>query len=301
MNNTILAELNKKNPHVLRSLHYALGFDFEKPVHAFRIENPFTIPQLWKKSGLKSNEYEAVVLLQSDIHRWSRDELKAVWITGNGTNDFNTVFPRRPYGLSTYYRKSDFNDERKFPVRAYFIAQIKTDLVPKKEKSPVELWKRYKSNPSRLTSWGWSAHRGYYEIDKSGYPVEMKRDDLKARAAAVRKERERSRAAGTDFTAIMEGTRTNIEIFRAELISALTVADSTGTMGAVNTAITSLFWIFRDFKIAESKTNRKEWPSISAASEAWNHIEAKLNEARAKLKTALAPDEPNENAEEKPA
>lgn len=294
MNNAILNELNKKNPRILRGLHDALGLDFEKPVYAFRIENTFTIPQLWKKSGLKSNEYEAVVLLQSNVHSWSRDELKAVWITGNGTNDFNTDFPRRSYGLSTYFRKSDFNDERKSPTCAYFIAQFKTDLVPKKEKSPVELWKRYKSNPSRQTSWGWSAHRGYYEIDKSGYPVEMKRDDLKARAATLRKERERSRANGTDFTAIMEETRTNLEILRAELTSALTVADSTDKMGAVQTAMTSLYWIFRDFKIAESKTNRKEWSSVAAALEAWNHIETKLNETHSKLKTALAPVESNE-------
>lgn len=301
MLNEILYRLNAEYPGALKSMHSAIGFDYNRPMYAFRIEGKFTLSRIWKETNLDPAFHEIAVLVKQSARKWDADEIHYARLTGPKEYEMNPprmkYFPgpkNRRSPIDTHFRKGDFEEDRKIADYAYIIAQLHENLTPPKENPSVELYRRYSSCPARSCFWGYSKNHSYYEIDKSGYPVEMKRDELNQAAYRIRNQRQKERADKTDFTNLMEGTRTNLEILRAELISALTVADSTGKMGAVQTAMTSLYWIFRDFKIAESKTNRKEWSSVAVALEAWTHIETKLNETHSKLKTALAPDESNE-------
>lgn len=306
MLNEILYRLNAEYPGALKSMHSAIGFDYNRPMYAFRIEGKFTLSRIWKETNLNPALYEIAVLVKQSIRKWDADEIHYARLTGPKEYEMNPprmkYFPgpkNRRSPIDTHFRKGDFEEDRKIADYAYIVAQLHENLTPPKENPSVQLYRRYWSRPLRHICYGYSTNRDYYEIDKSGYPVEMKRDELKQAAYRLRNQRQKERADKTDFTNLMEGTKTNFEILRAECIKALSFA-AAENLYAVRKAVDEMCWIDRNLQTAETRTKEKKWASVDQAETEWNRIAGKIAETRNELRAAVWP-EPNETAEEKTA
>lgn len=306
MLNEILHRLNAEFPGALKSMHSAIGFDYNRPMYAFRIEGKFTLSRIWKETNLNPALHEIAVLVKQSSRKWDADEIHYVRLTGPKEYEMNP--PRMKYfhgpknrrsPIDTHCRKGDFEEDRKIADYAYIVAQLHENLTPPKENPAVELYRRYSSRPLRHICYGYSTNRDYYEIDKSGYPVEMKRDELKQAAHRLRNQRQKERADETDFTDRMEGTKTNFEILRADCIKALSFA-SGDELYAVKKAVDEMYWIDRNLQTAETRTNEKRWSSVDQAVTEWDRIAAKITDTRNALRAAVWP-ETNETAEEKTA
>ena len=297
MLNEILYRLNAEYPGALKSMHSAIGFDYNRPMYAFRIEGKFTLSRIWKETNLNPALHEIAVLVKQSSRKWDADEIHYARLTGPKEYEMNPprmkYFPgpkNRRSPIDTHFRKGDFEEDRKIADYAYIIAQLHENLTPPKENPAVELYRRYSAKPARHIYYGYSTNRDYYEIDKSGYPVEMKRDELKQAAYRLRNQRQKERADETDFTALMEETKTNFEILRAECIKALSFA-AAENLYAVKKAVDEMYWIDRNLQTAETRTNEKRWSSVDQAVTEWNRIAGKIAVTRNELRAVVWPEQ----------
>lgn len=297
MLNEILYRLNAEYPGALKSMHSAIGFDYNRPMYAFRIEGKFTLSRIWKETNLDPAFHEIAVLVKQSARKWDADEIHYARLIGPKEYEMNPprmkYFPgpkNRRSPIYTHSRKGDFEEDRKIADYAYIIAQLHENLTPPKENPSVELYRRYSSCPARSCFWGYSKNHSYYEIDKSGYPVEMKRDELNQAAYRIRNQRQKERTDKTDFTNLMEGTRTNFEILRAECIKALSFA-AAENLYAVKKAVDEMYWIDRNLQTAETRTKEKKWASVDQAETEWNRIAGKIAVARNELRAVVWPEQ----------
>lgn len=297
MLNEILYCLNAEFPGALKSMHSAIGFDYNRPMYAFRIEGKFTLSRIWKETNLNPALYEIAVLVKQSFCKWDADEIHYARLTGPKEYEMNPprmkYFPgpkNRRSPIDTHFRKGDFEEDRKNADYAYIIAQLHENLTPPKENPAVELYRRYSSCPARSCFWGYSKNHSYYEIDKSGYPVEMKRDELKQAAYRLRNQRQKERADETDFTDLMEGTRANFENLRADCIKALSFA-AAENLYAVKKAVDEMYWIGRNLQTAETTTKEKKWASVDQAETEWNRIAGKIAVTRNELRAVVWPEQ----------
>ena len=116
-------------------------------------------------------------------------------------------------------------------------------------------------------------------IDKSGYIVNRKRDDLKRRAAALRAERAKSAYQATSNADEIAGIRAKVEAKKAALLAELAAATTADAMKP----IIDKFWkyngigsIFGDLERLEARDAAKEYPSVESYRRAADGIAAAL-------------------------
>ena len=113
----VLKELHKKNHRVLQSLHKNFGFDLCQPYIAIKGEGRFTLRQLKKRlSDADYSDYTVVIMCKSRYRYYH-----FMSITKNFT-DYQIPDDRFYINwVSSYCRKSDFEDDRKSDTAIYYL------------------------------------------------------------------------------------------------------------------------------------------------------------------------------------
>lgn len=156
----------------LQDLHDAFGFDFNKPIICGKKAGAFTPCALAKEFTVDFKDYVVVLLMKERVwYNLVRLYADNVDLNLYGTNWFNT-----------FYSKTDYNDRRKYPCfgDTWVIAQKKEYIKRTPRSIDADLNKRYIEERSwRMVEMltGRSANR-HYDLDKSGYPVELKHNYL---------------------------------------------------------------------------------------------------------------------------
>lgn len=125
------------NKNTLKSLHGIFGFDFENEKSSTEIvelKTPFTLNKVVKDNNITSNKFAVVIIL--DDMALKTDEayhkrFKVVMVDETGKFDIEK-FSIGWYsdGVDNYYRKADFNDDRKnADLPAYLIMIDKKDEI----------------------------------------------------------------------------------------------------------------------------------------------------------------------------
>lgn len=281
--NPLTVALNRENPKALRALHAAMGYDFQKPMRIYRIEGKFTLAQITKVLGedhsTKQNRIVLLVKPPYNPYNEYRNRLHLVRLK-DACTDFDVEIKGVPFAsnIETWYRKSDFNDARKSARYVWIFYQSNEYLHYMKPNEPPQIYRRY---------FGDLYDKHYYkpwtriETDKSGYPVELKRNELKAGAKALRIEREKAKAAAEDFTERIETLKADAEAFRAEMISALSVPGLFSF--ETSQAPYELYQILKNINRIETKTINKEWWSCADVNREINNTAERLANAQKKL------------------
>lgn len=262
MNNQIAVKLNKACKYAFMQLHTAFGFDFEKPFNIVYHEGNFTIASARKLLGVEYDDF--IIIIRNPANYCHGDRYQVVRATAGGFDlvEGRTLgyFNNYKQSLDDYFRKSDFNEDRKSAIaQAYFLYQAKEYRRPVKPTPRPSYYVR--SND--------------IVFDKCGNNVTDRRNELKRRAEALRRERARAAYLKTDDTAKVEELEKKFAATKAAIISELEKATTPDDYKKVGDKIDDwkgLRWIASDLNRYKKDTAAQDYPSIEDANKAYNGI-----------------------------
>ena len=277
----------KRTYNAMQDLHNAFGFDFCKEFIAGVHNGTFTQKSLEKEYGFDYDTYCVVVV----IKRYGS------WCVVKLTRDNCILTDNRNLdSLSAFYTKADFNEARKRDNKVYVIAQKKEYL----RKVYRTRWERYTSveidyktrydyyeNERGLIIkgerkvWERQITSSYYILDKSGYCVEIKHEELENKVRKLRKEREKVAYLAMNNTALMiERVKQAIEAKKVEIATALmksTTSDEVRIVGEKLAYWNGLRSCYSDIERIEKRHAEQDFGSPESFNSAISDIYAVLN------------------------
>lgn len=316
MKNNELKKLLSVDVHALQDLHSVLYFDFNKPYFSMYIKGKFTVNQINKiaiENGFKLEESTIAICIKNNSKLWMRD-FALVTLCGNTVNiEYRMPYHNKGRGLDYFYRKSDFEDARKNNESETFIFIQRNDNKTKPTKKQRDYTKRFKlinydycrtrdnkeyinriylmetdSNGTKFQydNIGQIIYTGKnYEqninniIDKSGYFVKFKREELKRKAAGLRAEREKEKYRAVNNSVQIEELNKLIQKRKLEIIEELKQAETSLELRNVEKQIAyfrGFSGIVADFETFKEKTEKKQYASIEASNRIYNNIKERL-------------------------
>lgn len=335
LNNTITNELKAKDKNIFRALNQCYGFNFENDFTLVKLETPVTIGKALKaiyaehptpsKYSVNAGGSRVVVLLIPS-NRWNNDKIKAVQIYGTGASDFEVEHCKRWFDFKTildyYFRKGDFNEDRKNAEAVYIIAQKNADLarvykkyeadfndinarfILKRANKTTKNWRRenefdFISSLDLLTvennkkaDYGVIYRQGHEPqnvndiIDKSGYIVNVKRSNLQNKAEELRKERAANKYKATDNSAIIAGVLERADRLKQSLVEMLANAKTSEEIRDCGNLIKyydGLEGIFGKCERLATMDAKKEFRSIASFNEYVNQINENIDDIIGKM------------------
>lgn len=262
MYNSIAFRLVKSCKYALRQINHAFGYDFEKPFKITYFEGNFTIAAARKNIGVEYDDF--IIIIRNPENYCCRDRFMVVKAIGGG---FDLVESRSlgyfgdfKQRLGDYYRKSDFNEDRKSKnAQAYFLYQAKEYRRPVKPTPRPSYYIR----------------RNDIVFDKCGNNLTDRRNDLIRRAEALRRERKRAAYLETDDTGKVKELENRIAATKAAIVKELEAAatpDEFDKVGKKCDGWHGLRWVVWHFESYKKRTAEKDFPSVEAAAGAYNEI-----------------------------
>lgn len=225
--------------------------------------------------------------------------------------------------FGTFWRKADFEEMRKKQTCEAFIIAQELEHTHRTPEKAIDKSKRYIYQPSPYEKAGDGKGNTYISritlketdgtgevmeyqtegryitaydkerrtnnindiIDKSGYFIRERREDLRRRAAQIRAEKQRNIFTSCDFSAELAKTRAEAERAKIEVIEALKNATTSEQIGKVSKAMRwELEYIYSDVERHEEKTTKKEYASVEKYENAKNNITNKIKKMLENLK-----------------
>lgn len=311
-NATPKALLKAAGKNTFKYLHSNFGFDFEKPFILENGSNSFTINKVWSIIPHHIYDYTVSVIISGYTPYYYCVQILP--------GDFNIELPNknvfewktRP---ETYFRKSDFNNDRKKSLDYFIIAQKKDYCLPVKQErygsyyfNDNDRYTNIKTSGSHSITFTDPQKQGkeiYYSIgrfiygkpddiennpvkwfDKSGYMTYVRKETLKAKAKKLKEEREKAKYLETDSTSLVNELKERVETAKNCLIEALKAAKSYERISELSNVLDFQFkWILFDFELFEQRTNEKFYSSVDSSMKAYENINKKLEQFYTKMST----------------
>lgn len=306
---TLLAVDNK----ALQDLHAACGFDFCAPFGVYQIDGRYTVKQIEKivaEDGFDSYEDVIAVCTRNKLSDWNFDFQLVTIERGNVNIDHKTRYHDKGRGLNHFYTKNNFNEIRKNEDAETIVFAQHKKYIKKQTEKMIDLSARFEFqnfdvyyspsenkhyiNRLHLQRTDASGQKFVYEIigrtvysgsfcvesvdqiiDKSGYLLLARRDELKRRAAALRAERKKAAFVATDNTAKIEELQHLIDERQKELVKALETATTAAELKKVYDAL-SVFNGFisavGNFERLKENDARKSYDGIDDFTRAYTEI-----------------------------
>lgn len=304
-------ELLKENRKALQFLHTAAGFDFESDYFIAKLEEKFTYNSVinavkpyfnsnYKIALLvspvvgccKSGLYYAVVrdgkidgTRQNNISYWGAD-MNCCW----GVGDFEEL--RKKYTDHVYIivqntaftnipepAQIDFNarytvkgvtkatDQNRSCVWSNEITLVATDGTGREfSYKPFDIGRHKETRSDILTDY----------IDKSGFIIRQRRQQLQNAAAKLRADREKTAADTANYDVKTLELSKQIESARSFLAAAFADAASYNLMRAISKKIDSFAWVLFEYELYIKRLNNKEYTSVARIESDINGIKTKL-------------------------
>ena len=297
--NEATAAIRAINPAIFEGLHIKVGFDFEAPITIKRISAPFTIKKAWKAVE-PSNPYTstAAIIMRDSRPNYYNHTPRVIPITADGIRDDFHDMSYHKYDREHHYnnvfdyicRKGDFNDLRKLDTCEAFIIVQHDNFIQKPAEKKTDWTQRQRhmtpgTHEQRRP--GYSYYKPYtIIIDKSNYRVDLKREDLKRRAAKLRTEREKAAAdLATKNTAAdrMNAITAAFNAAKRRIIDAISAAAPTDTahIDSIDKAIdkysTGIKWIVFDIERFNANATGNKYSSPDKYNAAFNGIVSRLD------------------------
>lgn len=310
--NSILNKLLETNRIYLQALHACLGLDFNKDMFVMEIEGKYTINSILKAAadaGYTPNKNIFVILSRTtNFSYYSRFTAITIDKNGNTDNDFSTCGYNNNKFVSfdRFYTKKDFENVRKVATHTIVICQNR-DLLRIPDRKNIDNTQRhtnvniqintpYGSTQKCITSLSLQTTKTNglrYQldtkkyntldindlIDKSGYLLIYRRENLMRRAAALRAEKAENAYKSIDNTEKINALKNAILEKKKEIISLLNAATNSDDISKVNKKLKyfhGLEGVMHDFERLENSEKNKEYKSIESFNEYYLSIENKL-------------------------
>ncbi len=236
-------ELLHENKQALQFLHHTFRMDFQKPYFIAKGNGSFTFS---KVRGLIekaiTGDYTACVLVKHKRRAWF-ERLHYVYFDSYDSRfSIERLSGSYNYDFDDYNMRGSFEEYRKTKTDYYFIiAQSAANLTPEKQPRGITPYERYASiglkygNSGDIIVTDYNNHRikipEWYgrkidrpELDKSGYYRTDRVNDLKRRAAQLKKDREKAAVDAAAFDAKIAEMETGLEEARRHIIQIIQAA-----------------------------------------------------------------------------
>lgn len=320
MKNAMVNNLLKIAPNALRDLHDVLGMDFCAPYGVEYTRGNYTVNKVAKMAAM--NGYgpgDLLVILTRNANKcWYSQTFKLVTVEDDGKIEIDYRIPYRAGGggLDTYFRKGDFESDRKSEKAESYILWQRREYLKIPDKKSIDKTARYKLIKADY----WYANADYkyihrltlkqigeqgkqlsYKIDrysvdnckripetesdvidKSGYFVDERRAELKHRVAEIRAEREKAAFNATDNADKVTDIANRIAARKAELIQQLTDANTSAELDKVGQKLIKfrgLAWTMYEFEVFRERVANKTFKSISDCDYDYHYILARLEKS----------------------
>lgn len=308
MNEHITQLLNINNK-ALKFAHDACGFDFQKDFFITSGEGRFTYNTITKTiSENITSPYTAIVMMKSN-RNYDRKKLFFV------ATDKGKFSPLRMenisywnYNIDYFFGVGDFENARKNCTEKFFIIAQKNEFIAPVVKSKnIDLDQRFKylhtpydkAGDGKGNTWinrlnlmllDGSAKKFEYKpeylkteelnniIDKSGYLVCSRRDELKNRANGLRAERAKSKALATDYTERETAIYNSIEEAKKRLAKCLVECSSVKEYDTIHKKVDIIRWVVFDMGLHAEYRQNKKYRNIADIENRLSDVESKLKE-----------------------
>jgi len=286
------------HPDSFRALRAAYGFDFEKPFQIAHNDGKISMSGMEK---LVDDCGQKIAIIRDKDNRYcSRDKFHLIQLCGGGTFEIEVPKIIYHYTLDHYYRKADVHEARKSAgFECYVIGQKSEYIQPKTEK-PFDLSGRFSVSADRweiklsdyftgrqYKSVRTSAAKVEELIDKSGYLLQGRREELRRRAANLRRERAKTAYIAQENGGKVEELRRLIEEKRRQIVKALESAKTSDDLKKIGDCIddykSGLCWIAYSCEMFAKKTEKKAYASIEESNTEYTSIIDRLGRLSAML------------------
>ena len=313
MDKQVIFRLVNECKYALMGLHNAFGFDFNKPFKAAYFESNFTIASARKVLDIPFDDF--IIIIRNPANYCRGDRFSVVKAIGDGFDLISGrelgYFRNYKQSLDDYFRKSDFNEDRKSKAARVYLFYQAPEYRRRAKARAIDYFGRYivkdtikghyngieYASQVELMPLDDNGHRFTWHpcgertictsdmktlencIDKSGYILTARRQDYKRRAAELRRERQRAAYLKTDDTAKVNELGNMIAATKAAVIVELEKAATPGEFDKVGEKINGwhgLKWIVYNFENYKAKTAAREYASIKDAITAYNRIAYEL-------------------------
>ena len=302
----VTEEIRAFGKNIFRNMHERFGFDFEKNIGIFRLDGKFTVASIRKfclehgfsKNAtclvLCSNGYRANKYAKDGNNGWAFSPV----LLNFRDCTFETVTVMY---LSTYYRKSDFTDDRSmYDAIAYVIVQNMEHLESCGKRNE-DLLQRFKleevkrfygeeeimslilrdMSGRKVDYWCGGFTFGHITsptevMDGSGYLVVEHRNALQARLKALKERRAKEAYSAMDYTVKVATIDALCEAAKSVLVVALQDAKDSDAVQEVGRKLGNLTYIMNRAEWFKQKTAEKSFRSIEESENAYNYILSSL-------------------------
>ena len=323
MSNNIIKNLLERDPQALKVWHNAENIDYKKPFVVLEHVGKFTINALEKEAAAAGYSWtDSVILAYTTGAKYNENRLYMYKLTGAGT--FYIEYKPWKYttgsahsNIDDLYAKKQLDEIRKEEgTTTYIICQKKANLS-EENAHPVNLENRFilkdyltagykgesyidrvhlrrtDDNGSGYTynDHGQIIYTSYYKyaaidevIDKSGYIVNKKSDDLKRRAAALKADREKAAYLQTDNAETIASLENLFTATKSAIIEELKQETTSEAIEAVGDKIwkyNGLGGIASDLERLKANDAARKYSSIERFTAAADEIRAALEKLTA--------------------
>ena len=309
--NATIKALLSDSKNAFRSLHSIFGMDFEAPYSIMHFPGKFTVKQVVKLAAANGYTENCLLLvLTRDIYKvnWeNRYRLAAINADGNIDIDFKIPYFENG-NINKFYRKYDLDDIRKSDgADTFVIWQDKKYLKMLRGKSldhsarfkllnynyeyaaNIRSKYIYSINLKETTGKGESVNYKPYNyrkenifdvIDKSGYLLQHRREELKQKANTLRKQRAKAIYMESDHSGKIKDLEKRVADRKTEIAIALSNANTWEELDAVGKSLTvwdGFAHVVRGFERFKNNVENKAYASIEDCEKAYNSILSELN------------------------
>lgn len=299
-------ELLQRNKNIFKALHEIYNFDFESDFTIQKYTGKFTVNTISKSLGnIDIDETNTVVVL-ADV-KYRENYCYIVRVTKSG---FCISFPKKCYfyGLDDFYSKGRFEDFRKEENKTYYIISQSKEFEKAASKKEVDYNSRFKY----VSKIGWgdgkgnhgisqidlldTSHNGgkftihtqhpasstdvNYFVDKSGYIVEGKKEELKRKARALKREREKANVDSVNFDKELKEIKKTLEHYKNKYMGLFANCNNYDSICQFESKLLDFRWVLLSVERFEKNNTNKNFSSISEAENRLNTIYAEIEKVK---------------------
>lgn len=310
------AELLTVNPGTLKSVHNHFMIDWEKPVAVVRMTTPSTRSAIRKAAAALGYDAAPALILVHAPTRWERRYIMFT-LDSAGTLDN----PKDDYKLNAggalddSWSKGRFDELRKDEKNTvYAVFQNQEDNSQAPEIGKPNDYTRYtiteegfynhgpksyrlrpldrsRNNANAPINYYWKDGKQAHDqpadiLDRSGYYIRDRRENLKRRAAALKAEREKAAYMIQNTAADVETVTAAANALRKDVAALLTCEDLARSAVAAS-AVNINGWYFadalKDAALFQSRSAAHEYKSAAHAEKAKRNTLGRIDAARQKI------------------
>lgn len=299
----VTEEIRALGNGIFRVMHNNCGFDFENNIGIYRLDGKFTVASIRKfcmERGFAKNATCLVLVSNRYRAKFNAEKGHAGYAFSPVLLNFRDCTFSTPslMHLRSYYRKADFDDDRKLcDAIAYVIVQNMEHLKvkPVTRENLLQRFKLIKTcsyheddcirslilrgeDGAVIEHYvGYAEKRDIREfIDGSGYLIEEHREDLAKRLKALKERRAKEAYSAVDYTVKVATIDALIEAAKSVLVVALQDAKDRKAVEEVERKLSNFTWVMRGAENFKRMTAEKSYKSIEESENAYNRILSSL-------------------------